>query len=81
MVMEMLLARIVLAVAVSSSLCGIMLGTRALVCVAYPFVCKSLYIISWAMRQGRRLGGGHVSLISCDRTSEALQITVRHARS
>lgn len=61
--MEMLLIRIVLAVAVTTSLCGIMLGTRALVCVAdYVMVMgkgfRRAFGVLW---QGQKLGEGHIS--------------------
>ena len=60
---EVLFARIVLAVAVPTSLSRIMLGTRALVSVAnYVLVMrKGFHSVSWELLQGQRLGGGHVS--------------------
>lgn len=60
---EVLFTRIVLAVAVPTSLSRIILGTRALVCVAdYVLVMrKGFHSISWDLWQGQRLGGGHLS--------------------
>lgn len=60
---EVLFARIVLTVAVSTSLSRIMLGSRALVSVVnYVLVMrKGFHSVSWEMLQGQRLGGGHIS--------------------
>ena len=62
-VVEVLFARIVLAVAVPTSLSRIMLGTRALVCVAkYVLVMrKGFHSVFWDLWQGQRLGSGHIS--------------------
>ena len=61
--MEMLLIRIVLAVAVTTSLCGIMLGTRALVYAAdYVVVMRMGFHRAFGeLYHGQRLGEGHIS--------------------
>lgn len=57
--MEMLLSCIVLAVAVTASLCRIMLGAKVLVRVADPSVKRGSQDVSWELWQVQRSGGGH----------------------
>lgn len=58
--MEMLLSCIVLAVAVTASLCRIMLSAKVLVRVADPSVGRGSHDVSWGLWQVQRSGDGHV---------------------